>query len=257
MAHSGEQINLKWNDFHNNIITCYSELQANNNFSDVTLVGEDNQKIEAHRVILSSSSPFFNSLFQRNNHSHPMIYMRGVKANELVGIVNFIYQGEANIFQEDLQSFLTLAKELQLKGLAEDLNAEEKKKLKPNDIKPKEGILGNSFICPQKEVIKEEIIGESIMEVVTEVYPMNPLDQFNTIDNTNVIAEQIRSMMRKEGRKTGWVCQVCGKTAKKSNIAQHIESKHMDGFSHTCTVCGKISKSADSLRHHRSKEHRN
>ena len=46
-----------------------------------------------------------------------MIYMRGIKALELVAIVDFIYQGEANIYQEDLDGFLALADELQLKGL--------------------------------------------------------------------------------------------------------------------------------------------
>ena len=257
MAHSGEQINLKWNDFHSNILTCYSELQSNNHFSDVTLVGEGNEQIEAHRVILSASSPFLNSILQRNKHSHPLIYMRGVKANELVGIVHFIYQGEANIFQEDLQSFLSLAEDLQLKGLAKDFNAEQNKKLTPNDIKLKERLSGNSFICPEKEVIKEEISSETLEQVVTEVYAMNPLEQSTTVDGTNIIAEQIRSMMRKESGKKGWVCQVCGKTAKKSNIAQHIESNHTEGFSHTCNTCGKTSKSADGLRHHRTKEHRN
>ena len=47
-----------------------------------------------------------------------MIYMRGLKAKDLVAIVDFMYQGEANIFQEDLDAFLALADELQIKGLA-------------------------------------------------------------------------------------------------------------------------------------------
>ena len=47
-----------------------------------------------------------------------MIYMRGLKAKDLVAIVDFIYHGEANIFQEDLDGFLALADELQMKGLA-------------------------------------------------------------------------------------------------------------------------------------------
>ena len=47
-----------------------------------------------------------------------MIYMRGLKAKDLVAIVDFIYHGEANIYQEDLDGFLALAEDLQLKGLA-------------------------------------------------------------------------------------------------------------------------------------------
>ena len=46
--------------------------------------------------------------------------MRCLKTNDLTTILNFLYVGEANIFQEDLDSFLALAEELQLKGLTGD-----------------------------------------------------------------------------------------------------------------------------------------
>ena len=53
-----------------------------------------------------------------------MIYMRGIQAKDLEAVVDFIYLGEAKIQQENLESFLAVAEELQLKGLA-GLNAEE------------------------------------------------------------------------------------------------------------------------------------
>ena len=54
-----------------------------------------------------------------------MIYMRGLKAKDLMAIVDFIYLGEANIYQEDLDGFLALAEELQLKGLSSSQNHTE------------------------------------------------------------------------------------------------------------------------------------
>ena len=45
--------------------------------------------------------------------------MRGIKAEELVAIVDFLYFGEANVKQESLDVFLGLAEELRLKGLTE------------------------------------------------------------------------------------------------------------------------------------------
>ena len=39
-----------------------------------------------------------------------------MKANSLTAIIDFLYLGEANVFQEELDSFLDLAQELQLKG---------------------------------------------------------------------------------------------------------------------------------------------
>jgi len=50
--------------------------------------------------------------------------MRGVKPENLLAVVDFLlavvdflYRGEANVYQENLDSFLAIAEELQLKGL--------------------------------------------------------------------------------------------------------------------------------------------
>ena len=92
-------------------------MKEDNNFADVTLACEDGQQVEAHKVILAASSPFFQKLLGRNKHPHPLIYMRGMKSEDLLAIVDFLYRGEANVFQENLDSFLAIAEELQLKGL--------------------------------------------------------------------------------------------------------------------------------------------
>ena len=68
-------------------------------------------------MILASSTPFFLELLKRNKHPHPLIYMRGVKADELFSLIDFLYYGEANVLQESLDTFLALAEEFQLKGL--------------------------------------------------------------------------------------------------------------------------------------------
>ena len=117
MTFSSEKFCLKWNDFHQNIVSACQDLRKELDFSNVTLVCEDNHQIEAHRVILSACSPFFQTILEKNKHSHPMIYMKGFKAKDLSAIVDFIYLGEANIYQDDLDGFLALAEEFQLKGL--------------------------------------------------------------------------------------------------------------------------------------------
>ena len=45
--------------------------------------------------------------------------MRGVKRNELISILDFIYQGEVQILQEELTDFLKMADELKLKGMSD------------------------------------------------------------------------------------------------------------------------------------------
>ena len=118
MTSSSEKFCLKWNDFQHNILGSFQELRGDTDFADVTLVCEEDQQIKAHRIILTACSPFFRNVLKKSKHSHPLIYMRGLKAKDLVAILDFIYLGEANIYQEDLDGFLALAEELQLKGLS-------------------------------------------------------------------------------------------------------------------------------------------
>ena len=40
-----------------------------------------------------------------------------MKARSLTAIIDFLYLGEANVYQEELEDFLAQAEELQLKGL--------------------------------------------------------------------------------------------------------------------------------------------
>ena len=112
-----QKLRLKWDDFQENLNIAFGSLREDNEFADVTLASEDGQQMDAHKVILAASSPFFQNLLKMNKHPHPLIYMRGVKSENLLAIVDFLYRGEANVYQENLDSFLAIAEELQLKGL--------------------------------------------------------------------------------------------------------------------------------------------
>merc|ERR1712129_192410 len=89
---------------------------------------------------------FFLNLLRRNKHPHPLIYMRGLKSEDLVAMIDFLCFGEANVYQESLDSFLAVAEELRLKGLmgsgaeeeAEELlNKEVAKKKTLKQVQPK------------------------------------------------------------------------------------------------------------------------
>ena len=112
-----EQLSLRWNEFHQKTGNAFRNLREDFDFLDVTLACEDGQQIEAHKVILAASSPFFKKILARNKHPHPLIFMRGVKSVDLLAIVDFLYFGETKVFQENLDNFLGIAEELQLEGL--------------------------------------------------------------------------------------------------------------------------------------------
>jgi len=116
---SSEKFCLRWNDFETNISVAFRELREEKDFFDVTLACEDNQ-IQAHKVILSACSPFFRNILRRNPHQHPLLYLKGVKYQELQSVLNFMYMGEVNVAQEELNSFLSVAEDLKVKGLTQN-----------------------------------------------------------------------------------------------------------------------------------------
>jgi len=123
-----ENFSLRWNGFEHNISQAFRELRDEEDFYDVTLACEDEQ-IQAHKVILSAGSPFFRNILRRHKHQNPLLYLKGVKYTDLQYVLNFMYQGEVNVAQEELNSFLAAAEDLGVKGLTRnqtvDQNANE------------------------------------------------------------------------------------------------------------------------------------
>ena len=114
---SSSQVHVKSNDFKENASAAFASLREDKDFTDVTLACEDGQQVEAHKVVLTTSSPFFQALLKRNQHPHPLIFMRNISSENLGAIMDFLYLGEANLGEESLESFLNIASELQIKGL--------------------------------------------------------------------------------------------------------------------------------------------
>ena len=89
-------------------------------FFDVTIACEDEQ-LQAHKVILSACSPFFRSVLRRNQPANQqgslVLYLKGVTYRDMESVLNFMYHGEVNVAQDDLNSFLAVAEELRVKGM--------------------------------------------------------------------------------------------------------------------------------------------
>ena len=120
---------LQWNGFSTHLSEAFTTIREEKDLFDVTLCCEDNQ-IEAHKLILSASSTFFRSIFRSNPHKHPLLYLRGVKFKELSGLLNFMYHGQVSVAETDLNSFLTVAADLKIRGLTQPNTAQ------PSSVEP-------------------------------------------------------------------------------------------------------------------------
>ena len=84
----------------------------------------DDKHVNTHKFVISSFSPVLKSILRKTSNQHPFIFLRGVKYKDLLNILNFMYQGEVNIVQEELNSFLTTAEDLKIRGLYETEKSE-------------------------------------------------------------------------------------------------------------------------------------
>ena len=255
---------LTWNDYLGNIISSYQELRKIPDFSDVTLVCEDGQMIEAHRIILAASSPFFSEELKRSKDPHPIINMGETKAKDLSAIMDYIYHGNTKIFQEDLAEFLILANYLQLKG--SKCEVFQKKEEPDQDIED---------TLPGVSNIETHNLDSKTLNV-------NPSDPAKNVAKQKLVAyssietHKINSLMKTFYAKVKILkCTVCGKENRgkfaRSNMNQHISQKHPEGILYElsqcednkerimkCTVCGKLSRgkfAQSNMNQHISQKH--
>ena len=111
---SSEKFSLKWNDFHSNVSNSFSLLRNEDYLHDVTIVSDDNEQIAAHKLVLSACSVYFKEIFKKNKHSHPLVCLEGLSSNDVRNMMDYMYNGELQIFQDDLDRFLNIAQRLKL-----------------------------------------------------------------------------------------------------------------------------------------------
>ena len=81
MANS-ETLCLQWNDFKENITASFRDLREDKDFTDITLACEDGKLLDAHKVVLASSSPFFMQLLKKIKQPEPFSLHEGSQVSQ-------------------------------------------------------------------------------------------------------------------------------------------------------------------------------
>ena len=242
-----EKLCFQLNDFQDHTTSAFANLRDEKDFVDVTLVCEDGQQVEAHKVILASSSPIFQKLLVTNKHKHPLIYMRKMKHEHILSVLDFIYNGVVNVFQDDLDSFLAIAEELQLKGLTAEAKAEVDEKTLPTKF--------------QKKSLKRD--PEASEDPKSEIHDFNAVTDATLTLDLAELDEKVKSMMDKSQNKiangpyltSAHQCKVCGKEGLGRNIKDHIEANHLEGIVIPCNLCARTFRSRNGWRQHKRIQH--
>ena len=116
---------MRWDHSETNAPNTFRKLWNDQDFADVTLATADNKQIRAHKVILSSCSEFFKNIFLKNPHQNTLLYLKGIRYKELTMVIKFIYLGQCEVGQNELQDFLTTGNYLKVGGMIEDVNLKD------------------------------------------------------------------------------------------------------------------------------------
>ena len=224
-------------------------------FLDVTVACDDDQ-VHAHKVILSAASPFFRQIFLRNPHNHPLIYLRGTSKKHFQSLLNFIYSGETSVNQDDLETFMALANNLKIHGLAGEFTETEEERKEPartevrktNDADDDMDIIDYE----RNTIFEKQEEDQSKIEGIT----YNDMNEYSKREYRMLNEDERRVSELMMKIESGWMCKECPYRSKnKGHVQEHVQM-HINGFSLQCKYCEKTFKSTASIRLHVRKFHK-
>ena len=274
-----KRLNLSWDDFQSTVTKSFSSMRDEDYLADVTLITDDNKQVSAHKLVMSASSHYFKSIFKTNKNLPSLfLCLENVNAKNLSHLLDYMYNGEVQIEEENLEDFLTVARRFKLEGLCEkslneEVNEDENKSQQEED--------GNESKLWKNIPLKQELI-ETGMEIKELIETGNELKELietgienvkesKSYKNCSVVRkivpnkitqgekelnEVINQFIERHMDEGKYECKLCGKSAKiKTNLKNHIET-HMEGLEFSCKICERKFKTRIMLAVHVSKVHK-
>ena len=237
---------LKWKDFSSCVQRSFQNLRKEEDFFDITLVGDDYKHVTAHKLVLSASSEYFKTIFSNNRklfQTNALICLEGLNHCDLNNILDYIYHGEIQLYKDELKRFLGIAERLKLEGVTgveQDLHVNFKTEI----------VLEENIETPQNY----SPVSNSENQILTEVVEKTKEVQSFSIQSLKELDEKIRDSFTTIAPEC-YICNYCDKSYKNSGHArEHVET-HFKGLSFYCTLCDSIFRKRPAMRHHIRKVH--
>ena len=156
--------------------------------------------------------------------------------------MEYIYEGEVQVYQDDIEDLLSIADKLKINGLSGNQNLMKEENISGNDEDIATHIDGNSIVSEFTDDIKMTKTRQKSEHSVTLVG-----------DLYTEAKQAVDELIMKEGEL--WMCKNCGKRAKyNTQIRNHAEI-HIDGLSFPCPLCEDTFRSRSLLAKHRLRKH--
>ena len=251
-----DKYNLTWQSFHSHVQTFLKDLFSSTNFTDVTLVSEDKQKVRAHKNVLSACSPVLKELLlldEKNNQ--PIIFLKGVKYQELDAILQFIYLGQATFQEERVSQFLDAATSLEIKDLSQihttqtvhqnASNPESKYEIKYQTM----DLFGAQAtqILPKQDAKSFMSYPESYETLQCDYCELKYQTKSGLTSHIKTVHNILLS-----SNPSGQIhnCSQCEfQTANSTSLRRHVMAKH-EYVKHSCDQCSKVFSYSHDLKRH-------
>ena len=235
-----EKVNLTCQSYANEVQVLMSHLLMSGESSDVTLVCDEQVKFKTHKFVLKASSPVFKSILEDINDTKSIIYLRGINQLELASILEFIYCGKATLYQERIQDFIKVGKDLMINEI-KDMPEHDGDNVKTMEhLKKNEGCNDEIDLIDSNHHIE---IPEN--DVKGSIHKKG-----NTEKNRNFA--KIQNVMLDPNSSQ---CPQCNAIfSRKGSMLKHIRIIH-EGERHPCNYCSYKSGELVNLKRHIRSKH--
>jgi len=108
---------LKWNDYQSSFSAMMQSICLKEEMTDCT-ISNGSRTFYAHRMVLSTCSPYFRSLFSGLPHNqHPVIFIRDIQDSIVELLVRYMYSGQVSVAEDQIIPLVHAARSLGIKGL--------------------------------------------------------------------------------------------------------------------------------------------
>ena len=275
-----EKYSLSWESYSDHLKSMMREMMMNEDYSDVTLVTEDKKEIKANINILCAVSPVFKEILKKGKNSSTLMYLRGIQHSEMESIMQFIYYGEATLYEDRIDELLGVAKSLEIKELCRAKggtidSSEDKPALsdqgQPNENSVKQTSYDIDQASPSKEGCGVRKENEQDQSQKTFSCPSGSRNQKRSVQEgiksikhacdqcDQHFSQQCNLTRHKLSVHEGvrFKCDHCDYQAtQKSWLKKHNQSIH-EGFKYACDQCDYQAKKQVSIKLHIIKFHTN
>ena len=259
-----ENFDVTWNTFTSYGKVLFRDLMETGNFSDITLVSDDQHQFQVHKFILSYCSPMFQKIL-KNNPANATIFLRGISHRDIQSIIQFMYLGKTIIHKGRMKKFLKVAKDLSIKEIGENIGDEYDDKdyeFSDESFNTEDPLNVNEYQkldsdVPEEPLIKEEKLDDNNSMLQKPVKTSDKMYSCNFCDkklstlggiylHTKVVHNEIRHP-----------CQQCDYQATQpSSLKAHIQYKH-EGSKFPCDQCEHQAPTKGGLQRHVQRKHNN